>query len=88
MKKRIAVLSLIFFLTPAISYAQTRSWEIRPTYPDLNQPLGQAGSVTNPWVVREKWNGDLEMKSKYPDLNQPLGTPGSPTNPIIIKRER
>jgi hypothetical protein len=48
-----AVLGPIVFLTLAISHAKTRSLEIRPTYPGLNQPLGQAGSVSNPWMVRE-----------------------------------
>jgi hypothetical protein len=85
MKKLLVVLIIGYLLSPTMILAQTKSWEIRPAYPDLGQPLGSQGSYENPYVVKEGRNGDLEIRSKYPDLNKPIGSPGSPENPYIIK---
>jgi hypothetical protein len=84
--KKMIIISIIgsFFITFPL-FGQTRSWEIRPAYPDFGQPLGSQGSYENPYVVKERWNGDLEIRSRYPDLNRPIGSPGSPENPYIIK---
>jgi hypothetical protein len=85
MKKLLVVLIIGYLLSPTMIFGQTKSWEIRPAYPDFGQPLGSQGSYENPYVVKERWNGDLEIRSRYPDLNRPIGSPGSPENPYIIK---
>jgi len=79
----VLVVGYLFMAGPC--FGQTKSWEIRPSYPDFSKPLGSQGSVENPYVVKERWNGDLEIRSTYPDLNRPIGSPGSSENPYIIK---
>jgi hypothetical protein len=85
MKKLRIILIIGYLFSPTLIFGQTSSWEIRPAYPDFRQPLGSQGSSENPYVVKERWNGDMEIRSKYPDLNRPIGSPGSPENPNIIK---
>jgi hypothetical protein len=85
MKKLVVVLIIGYLLSPALIFGQTNSWEIRPSYPDFRQPFGSQGSYENPYVVKERWDGNLEIRSKYPDLNRPIGSPGSPENPYIVK---
>ena len=59
-------------------------YEIKPTVPDYSRPYGEAGSSSNPYQVREGYDGRLEIRTKYPDYNQPYGTPGSPPNPFKV----
>jgi hypothetical protein len=85
MKKLLVVLIIGYLLSATLIFGQTKSREIRPVYLDFRQLLGSQGSYENLYVVKDRWNGDLEIRSKYPDLNKPIGSPGSPENPYIIK---
>jgi hypothetical protein len=83
--KALIILVLILSLSAPVLAASGDTWVIRPTYPDLSRPIGEAGSFTNPYKATERYDGSIEIKPTYPDLRQPLGTPGSFTNPYIIQ---
>jgi hypothetical protein len=86
--KKLAIVFLIM-LFPALLYAAAGdTWTIQPSYPDVRQPIGTPGSISNPYQATERYDGSIEIKPSYPDVRQPLGTPGSYTNPIIIKPNR
>ena len=75
----------IALLLPLSALAQDRTWEIRPRTPDYTRPFGEAGSASNPYQIRERWDGNLEIRSRQQDFNQPFRAPGSPSNPWIVK---
>lgn len=84
MKKLLFLLAIII-LSPDFVLAQNKTWEIRPRNPDYTRPYGEAGSASNPWQVRERWDGSLEIRSRQQDFNRPFMAPGSPSNPWIVK---
>jgi hypothetical protein len=78
---------LTFVLTQLLTLpviAQQTLYEIKPTYPDYSRPYGTAGSHSNPYQIREGYDGSVEIRTKYPDYNQPYGVPGSPSNPYKV----
>ena len=85
MRVLIAILMVIStLLLPFQAIASDTIYEIKPTVPDYSRPYGEAGSSSNPYQVREGYDGRLEIRTKYPDYNQPYGTPGSPSNPFKV----
>lgn len=89
-KKAILILAVICSIAipsiPSILHAQDREYTIRPLYPDTSRPPGSAGTYTNPYTVRERYDGNLEIKPLYPDMRQRTSEPGSYNNPWIIKQ--
>lgn len=80
MKKTILVLMAVLICGPCLVYAQQRSWTIQPA-PDVSRPVGEPGSMSNPYRVTERPDGSLEMRSTYQDVRRPIGETGSPSNP-------
>jgi hypothetical protein len=87
MRKLLAI-SLFLLACSGPAYAG-RTWTIEPQTPDLTRPIGEAGSISNPYTITERRDGSLEIKTNLPDLNSGrIMEPGSPTNPIIIRPNR
>ena len=85
MKARLAILAVVTtLLLPIQAIGSDLIYEIKPTVPDYSRPYGEAGSSSNPYQVREGYDGRLEIRTKYPDYNQPYGVPGSPSNPFKV----
>jgi hypothetical protein len=78
----IAVISSI----PSLLCAQNREWTITPRTQDYNRPIGEAGSASNPYQARERWDGNIEIRSRSMDLNKDVMAPGQPINPWVIKQ--
>jgi hypothetical protein len=84
MKRLIIAMIFPLIVTFFQIYPITPSYEIKPTYPDYSRPYGSAGSQSNPYQVREGYDGNIEIRTKYPDYNQPYGSPVSPSNPFKV----
>jgi hypothetical protein len=85
--KRILVglLIIVSLAIPSILYAQDRQWTITPRTQDYTRPIGEAGSASNPWQMKERWDGNIEIRSRSMDLNKDVLAPGQPINPWVIK---
>ena len=84
--KRLICAIMILAAIPSILYAQTTNeWIITPRMNNYNQPFGSAGSTSNPYVVKERYDGNLEIRTRSQDFNRDLMAPGQPTNPWIVK---
>jgi hypothetical protein len=86
MKRLIMALIGIWLFVPVSAYSQTNEYVVRPVYPDIRQRPGEAGSYSNPYTVRERWDGNLEVRPKYIDPRQQFLSPGSYSNPYIIEQ--
>ena len=83
-----AAMVLLMLSIPSIPCAQTSStneWIISPRMNNYNQPFGSAGSASNPYVVKERYDGNLEIRTRSQDFNRDLMAPGQPTNPYIMR---
>lgn len=81
-----AAMVLLILSIPSIPCAQTTNeWIISPRMNNYNQPLGSAGSTSNPYVVKERYDGNLEIRTRSQDFNRDLMAPGQPTNPYIVR---
>jgi hypothetical protein len=90
MKRLNALWVILVAITAILSIGQIEAVlgetiEIRPLIQDYTRPFGEQGSVTNPYQVKERWDGDIEIRSRTTDFNKPFLNPGSPSNPYIIK---
>ena len=85
--KKLLIL-LVILSIPSIPCAQTSTtneWIIAPMMNNYNQPLGSAGSTSNPYVVKQRYDGTLEIRTRSQDFNRDLMAPGQPTNPYIMR---
>ena len=87
MKKSLILLVILLIIAlPSIPCAQdNREWTIAPRMNDYSKPMGSAGSITNPYVVRERYDGNLEIRTRQYDYNAPVFAPGQPANPYVVK---
>ena len=83
--RRLIMALMVIAAIPSIPYAQDREWTITPRTQDYTRPIGEAGSATNPYTVREWWDGNYEIRSRTMDLGKDILAPGQPSNPWIIK---
>ena len=88
MKRTVQLIMIIAVISsiPSLLCAQNREWTITPRTQDYNRPIGEAGSASNPYQARERWDGNIEIRSRSMDLNKDVMAPGQPINPWVIKQ--
>lgn len=77
---------LVFLMVLGGMFASGAEYEIRSRQQDFTQPFMSPGSPSNPYVVRERYDGKYEIRTRHYDFRSPYYTPGSPGNPWIMER--